>query len=294
MTTTAIHLPQTDASGLSENWLFKHCGEQHWNCLCEAMGVGGVESSEMRDDHGSKLYPTFVTIRARYSRPLASVDMDERFRTSVELAHFGRAFFNSTIRFERGEAVFVLEMLTAFAARKRQGHNELHRSEPLSHLAYGSRRLTQPPPLLRLSQAWRHGEVGEHELLGYRFRPEEQSLDEVMLYEPSPYTDYNGAGLLYFAAYPTIADTLERRILTDRRLLNGHGPANGQRDWALSASTVGRDVFYYRNLDLGQKLVAHLRRFEQRGDEILIHTRLEAEHDSAVLADVVTVKRWLD
>ena len=288
MTATVIHLPQTDAVGLSENWLFRHCGDQHWQSLCEAMGVGGVESGEMRDDHGAKLYPTFVTIRARYQQPLSTVSMDEHFRTSVDLAHFGRTFFSSTVTFERGETRFVLEMLTAFVARNRQGSNELHRSQPLSHLVYGSRRLAQAPPLLKLSQTWRHGEVGNYELMGHRLRPEDPVRDDMVTYEPSPYSDYNGAGLLYFASYPTIADTLERRMIAEQ------GLANGYQDWALATSTVGRDVFYYRNLNLGQKLTAHLMRFDQRGDEILLHTRLAAEQDGTILADVVTAKRLVD
>ena len=288
MTATVIHLPQTDAAGLSENWLFKHCGERHWDSLCAAVGVEGVESAAMRDEEGSKLYPTFVTIRARYRQPLSTVSMDEHFRTTVELAHFGRSFFTSTVSFERGETRFVLDMLTAFVARHREGRNRLHRSQPVSHLVYGSRSLSRPPPLLELSQAWRHGEVGEHELLGHRFRPEEGDLDETMTYEPSPYSDYNGAGLLYFAAYPTIADTLERRIVAER------GLANGDRDWALVTSTVGRDIFYYRNLDLGCKLTVHLKRFDRRGHEILIHSRLAAAQGGAILADIVTVKRLLN
>ena len=45
MNDKVIHLPQTDATGLSENWLFKHCGEMHWDYLCAAMGVSTRQST---------------------------------------------------------------------------------------------------------------------------------------------------------------------------------------------------------------------------------------------------------
>ena len=126
MSDTVIHLPQTDATGLSENWLFKHCGEMHWDYLCAAMGVSGVNSQEMRDDAGRRLYPTFVAIKGRYATPLSMVQMDQRFKTRVELTHFGRVFFHSTITFGNEETRFELEMLTTFVARNKNGLNDLH------------------------------------------------------------------------------------------------------------------------------------------------------------------------
>lgn len=284
MTETVIHLPQTDAVGLSENWLFKHCGEQHWEYLCAAMGLGGVNSEGMRDDDGRRLYPTFVAVRGRYAAPLSAVRMDERFRTAVELRHFGRAFFYSTVTFHNGEARFALDMLTTFVARDQEGRNELRQSLPASRLAYDAEPLAAPPPLLRLSRQLRRGDTAGYDLRGHRFPYAAPGLDLRTTYEPSPYFDYNGAGLLYFAAYPTITDTLERRLIAE------HGLAGGGPDWALRTSTVARDVFYYRNLNLGERLVATLRHFEPAGDHVALHTSLAAE-GGAELADIFTVKR---
>lgn len=285
MKDTAIHLPQTDAVGLSENWLFKHCGEQHWEYLCAAMGVGGVNSEEMRDDDGRRLYPTFVAVRGRYDTPLSAVRMDERFRTAVELKHFGRAFFYSNITFHNGAAVFRLDMLTTFVARDKEGRNELHQSLPASRLAYNAEPLGAPPALLRLSRQLRHKGVTDYDFGGHHFPPFGPGLDLRVSYEPSPYIDFNGAGLLYFAAYPTITDTLERQLVM------GHGLAEGGRDWALRTSTVARDVFYYRNLNLGERLAATLKRFDRVGDHVVLHTSLTAEADGAELADIFTMKR---
>ena len=59
------------------------------------------------------------------------------------------------------------------------------------------------------------------------------------------------------------------------------------------SSTVARDVFYYRNLDLGQRLTATLRRFDRVGENIILHTALTAESDGASLAEIFTAKRVL-
>ena len=285
MTDTVVHLPQTDATGLSENWLFKHCGEMHWDHLCAAMGVGGVNSEEMRDDLGKRLYPTFVAISGRYEKPLSAVSMDERLETSVKLRHFGRAFFQGVITVRNETARFDLEMLTTFVARNREGLNDLHQSLPSANLEYTSTPLNSPPPLLKLSQALRHADLTDYDFVGYHFSISGNNLNLQASYEPSPYIDYNGAGLLYFAAYPTIADTLERQLIIRHELMEGAG------DWALRTSTVARDVFYYRNLNLGQRLTVTLRRFDRVGENIILHTTLTAESDGAALADIFTAKR---
>jgi len=285
MNETLIHMPQTDATGLSENWLFKHCGERHWDRLCAVLGVGGVNSEQMRALDGNPLYPTFVAIRARYNRPLAAVSMDERFHTRISLAHFGRSFFQSFISFENDRAHFTLEMLTTFAQRNQEGHNGLRQSLPALHPDRHATALDAPPQLLKLSQALRRGEITTYDFLGHGFPLRAPGLGISVDYEPSPYFDFNGAGLLYFAAYPTIADTLERQ------LINRHGLAAGGPDWALLTSTVGRDIFYHRNLNIGQKLIAKLKQFDRVGDNFMIHTELAAADGGALLADIMTAKR---
>ena len=212
--------------------------------------------------------------------------MDQRFQTTVELAHFGRAFFHSTVTFGNEETRFDLEMLTTFVARNKSGLNELHQSLPSSDLVYHSRPLSAPPPLLKLNRAMRHGDVKEYEFLGHQLTLTEPALALQMPFEPSPYIDYNGAGLLYFAAYPTIADTVERRLIAKHHL------ADPTRDWAIQASTIARDVFYYRNLDLGKNLMATLKRFDRAGEDVILHTLLTSEADGAPLADIITAKRF--
>jgi probable biosynthetic protein (TIGR04098 family) len=288
MTETLVGMPETNVAGLSEGWLLQHCGDQHWRRVCAALGAEGVGSTRLRDDHGSRLYPTFVAVSARYSAPLSAVGLDERLLTSIELAHFGRTFFRSRVTVAGEAAALAVEMVSAFAAREREGRNGLYMTAPAGAEPFRARALGAPPALLRRAQALRHGELGSLDLGGHRFALGGAELATSTPYEPSPYTEFNGAGLLYFAAYASIGDTLERQLV--RRL----GLAAGGRDWSLAASTVARDVFYQRNLDLGESLEAHLLACRREGCRVALHTRLTVAGNGPVLADLFTVKALAD
>jgi len=58
-----------------------------------------------------------------------------------------------------------------------------------------------------------------------------------------PVHDINGVGLLYCAAYPAVSDICELRFIGE-----------GAR-WAGRTSTVQRDVFFFANCDLGDRLI---------------------------------------
>lgn len=277
-----INMPQMAANGLSENWLFKHCGDQHWQALCDSLEV---QSGDLCDDTGARLYPTFVAIFGRYTKPLSAVRENERFETRLELAHFGSSFFHSRVELFNDNATFALEMLTTFVARDEEGRNELHRSTPRSDLRSGAASLESPPEILTRSQAMRHGEIEAYSFHGRSLRLGGATTGLSREYEPSPYVDYNGANLLYFAAYPTICDTLERQIVRSASLVEP-GP-----DWALATSTVARDVYYYGNLDLGASLRATLNRFDRDGESVVLHTTLSRVGDRHRIADLFTERQ---
>jgi probable biosynthetic protein (TIGR04098 family) len=248
------------------------------------LGVSGLTSERMRDEAGNQIYPTFVAIRARYEQPLNAVEMDDRFLTTVDIVRCGRNLFHSTVSFGNRALRFSLEMLTSFVTRNQNGRNELRRLPTASDIISQASPFRTPPALLKLSQAIRHREIDEYDFLGHPLPLQGSDLDHSIAYQPSPYTDYNGAGLLYFAAYPTITDTLERQLVKRERLVAG------DHDWARLTSTVARDVYYYRNLDLGKGLTANLKRFDRVGGNFVVHTLLVSE-DGAPLADVITAKK---
>jgi len=279
-----IDMPQMAVIGLSENWLFRHCGNAHWRKLCRGLGV---RSADLRDDAGERLYPTFVAICGRYSRPLAAVCENDRLKLAVALAHYGQSFVVSEITLANADADFRLEMATTFVAREAAGRNELRRSTPRADLDGGSRALASPPEILGVSQTMRRGEMRSYKIGAHAIDLASRPLSHDRVYEPSPYIDFNGAGLLYFASYPTIADTLERRMVHDEGLgVDG-------RDWALATSAIARDVYYYGNLDVGARLRVALHRLDRKDDEVVSHVRLTREGDERPLADVLTVRQIL-
>jgi probable biosynthetic protein (TIGR04098 family) len=285
MSQIVVDLPQTDAAGLSESWLFKHCGNLHWRELCTALGISRVNSSELSGEDGKPLYPTFVAIRARFDQPLSAIRLGDRFSTTISLTHFGRTFFCSRIELAGDGINCQLEMLTAFASLDARGANELHHTSPQLGLRSGATPLLRPPEILTQCKAVRRGALANYELVGHEFALQESPLTLTARCEPSPYTDFNGVGLLYFASYPSITDTLERRLIHD------HGLFRDERDWALSSSTIARDVFYHGNLALGESIVANLQRFDRVGNDAFLHTILVAHKGGRKLADVLTAKR---
>ncbi len=283
--TVTINMPQMAANGLSENWLFKFCGDLHWQALCTSLGT---RSADLRDEAGARLYPTFVAIKARYSGPLSGVCENDKFETTAQLSHFGKPFFHGLVKLFNQASAFELEMLTTFVSRQSEGRNDLLKGSPAASFAYTSEGLADAPDILKMSQRMRHGELERYAFNGCDLDLVSPPLDLRCEYEPSPYADFNGANLLYFAAYPTICDTLERRMIMDASL------TLDERDWALATSTIARDVYYYANLDIGVRLKARLNALIPRDETIFQHTTLLRAPDDQPIADLFTARKVLD
>jgi probable biosynthetic protein (TIGR04098 family) len=272
-----IGMPHLDAGGLSENWLFRHAGDLHWEAIGQHLAAA---SHQIASDAGDRLYPTFVAVRARYDDPLSEVRENDLFEASVDVRPCGRACAYGRIRAAAGTTRLDLELLTTFAVS--EGSGLLRMGLPAARLA--TRWMRAPagplPAIAGLARAARRREPLADPFSG-------PTLDGAPLgrldYEPSPYADYNGAGLLYFASYVTIADTAERKLVHAL----GLAPSRAT-DWALAASPVRRDVFYYCNLPLGERLSAELLAFERRGDGVRTRMRLRRTRDGETMADLVT------
>ena len=112
--TVAVNMPQMAANGLSENWLFKFCGDLLWERLCRSLGTS---SSALCTDSGERLYSSFVAISARYSAPLSTVKENDQLEESLGLARYGTSFFHGAARLVNDSIDLRLEMLTAFVSR---------------------------------------------------------------------------------------------------------------------------------------------------------------------------------
>jgi len=293
-----LGMPHLDAGGLSENWLFRDAGDRHWQAIARGLGV---TTDEIRSETGERLYPTVVAVRACYDVPLARVRENDLFEAAAEVVPCGRSCAHgrvvAVIGGQRGR--FVLELLTTFAARGAGGSLRMATLEP--GLARRWIPVGGEPAIGAIARAARRGEPIDDPFAGPLMAIDGPPL-ATFDYEPSPYADYNGAGLLYFASYVTIADSAERRMVRHlgldryRRshnfgLRSPRRPASssGSRDWALLTSAVRRVVFYYDNLPLGATLRATLVALEEDSTGVTTRVRFSRrDDDGRPMADIVT------
>lgn len=294
MSEIVVGMPQMAYRGMSENWLFRHAGARHWDALCDSMGV---ESNALVDADGRRVYSSFVAIQAGFSEPLVGVRENDRFRETVDLSRFGQSIFSSVYSLAGASADLTLEMTTKFVARAKEGSNQLVQTTIRAASPSTAPELDGPPVVTGRHRALRGDALPARWEFDGRFLPlkaEDRVLElnadpvATAIYEPTPYLDYNGAGLLYFASYPTIADTLERRMVRD----GGFSPVAGE--WAQCSGTVAREVYYYGNLDLGETVQAGMHAFRtvegRDGAVALIHVRLCCKEDGRRIADIFTAK----
>jgi probable biosynthetic protein (TIGR04098 family) len=287
-------MPQLDVRGLSEGWLYRHVGDLHWEAIGRQLGV---TASEFRGEAGDRIYPTVVALRARARAPLAAVREDDDLEARVEVVPCGRACAHGRIAVVAGAVGISVELLTTFAVRDPGGG--LRMALPAPELAARWRTAEETPAIARLAKAARRGEPADDPFAGPYVAPERELKNPLgrLEHEPSPYGDYNGAGLLYFATYPTIADTVERKLV--QRLALSPRP---KEDWALATSVVGRDIFYYGNLPLGETLTAELLEISfdawippgLAGSGVKTRVRLRRTADGQPMADLVTRRLFME
>jgi probable biosynthetic protein (TIGR04098 family) len=275
-----VGMPHLDAGGLAENWLYRWAGELHWEAIGRRLAVS---SEELRGAAGERLYPTFVAVRARYTPSLAAVRENDVLAAETDVVPCGRACAHGRVTVRAAhdpELRCELELLTTFAVPERPG--VLRMTLPAPALAARWVPPVTDPLIARLAKAARRGGPLDDNFSGPALAAAGAPLAQLR-YEPSPYADYNGAGLLYFASYVTIAESAERQLV--RRL-----GLSTERDWALALSPVRRDVFYYANLPLDDALTAELCGYTAEADTVRTHVRLRRASDDELMADIVTRK----
>jgi len=282
---TQIGMPHLDIAGLSESWLFRHAGHLHWTAIHESLGIA---ADELRNDRDERLYASFVAIRARYEIPLCEVREDDRLVAHAVMSPCGRTAATSEVTLRRDTAALRLSMASTFAAFVDDGAARALRASPLAPaLAQTWPPLGAASPLHAWAKDARRGQPVEDALWATALGADQASLGRVRL-TPSPYGDYNHAGLLYFASYVGLADTAEHLLLSPGGPAASAAPR--QIPWWQQTSTVARDVLYYRNLPCGEPLDAELVSLTPADDAVATHVRLFGARDGRLLADVLTSK----
>jgi probable biosynthetic protein (TIGR04098 family) len=260
-----INMPQMAVGGLSESWLFKEIGDLHWTMIMDGLGV---RSSELNDGVGDRLYATFTRLRLVSTASLSSFAENEDVSMKGEITRFGSGLFFSEMALAGHAKTLRASVMSSFSKRAEVTSNTgLLKGQPVIRPECPIRVLVEMPPFG----------------LGYRERrssPPSEVLFECP-YEILPIHDINGAGLLYFAAYPAISDICEQHFI-----------GQGAR-WAARASTVERDVFYFANCDMGDRLIyrAHARR--DLGTSVEIDSSISRVSDGRLMAFLRTRKELI-
>jgi probable biosynthetic protein (TIGR04098 family) len=257
-----INMPQMAVGGLSESWLFKEIGDLHWSMIMQGLGV---RSSELSDGTGERLYATFTRLRLTSTAPISSFAENEEVSLKGEIARFGAGLFFSEVGIAGHAKTIRASVMSSFSKRGAPTSN--------AGLLKGQPSIGPDCPIRVLEAMPAFG-------LEYQGR-RSAALPEVLFecpYDILPVHDINGVGLLYFAAYPAISDICELRFIGE-----------GTR-WAIRASTVQRDVFFFANCDLGDRLIyrAHARR--DLDTSVEIESSISRESDGKLMAILVTRK----
>src|SRR5260221_14536000 len=87
-------MPHLNAGGLSENWLFRHAGDRHWQAIA---ALSGQSTDALRSELGARLYPTFLAVRATYQAPLSVVVENDTIASHVDLSWAARGYAHGFI-----------------------------------------------------------------------------------------------------------------------------------------------------------------------------------------------------
>ena len=262
----SINMPQMALGGLSESWLFKELGDIHWRMISDNLGQ---PSHLLVDAKGDRLYATFTRLQVVSSAPLVRVSENSRGTATGRLRRFGTGVFfgEIDIALERDWTASA-RLMSSFTKRSRAASNaSLLKGQPIIPE-------TCPVPVIDVLP-----DFGQEHRQRRSLAPASPLFS--CEYEIIPYYDINGVGLLYFATYPMINDICELKFM-ERGL-----------DWALDSSTVKRDVFYFGNCDLSDRIVYRVHVSEAGADSIRIESSLSRSSDNLLMAYIVTEKALL-
>lgn len=268
-------MPNLALCGLSENWLLKECGNQHWLALAELFDQ---PLPDFKGADGAPVYAAFVAVELK-DLALYQIDENDTFRIETHLTSVGKARFYSNHSLSvDGHYCGSIKMLSTQVSRKEAGNNQSvvrielpvtdsPESEAIERLKTESTQLLCSAKGFRL-QNW----MNWHEM---------QSSNTIKLppysHFPCPNNDFNGADFLYFANFQAAADRAEWAWNRNREL------------WQVT----DRQLNYYGNINIGDAL--HLEFSTLKTDkDILLHClTVSRDSDGNKIADIVTRKTRL-
>ncbi|WP_158219463.1 MULTISPECIES: Pnap_2097 family protein [unclassified Achromobacter] len=269
-------MPHLAYAGLSENWLWKECGDLHWERLAQAHGMS---RPDFRDASGNKAYAAFTAVRLVASE-LDGIAENDVFQLHGELAPAGRAqFCSQQALYRAGEATpsARLRMLSAFVFRQSLRDNRSVGRASVESAASLPTAAGAPSPdtAARLVADTRER---RQQAAALRDRPAVAvpTGQGEYLGSPCPGNDFNGANFMYFASFPAWVDRAEWHFFRPAKLL----------------VTIAREVDYFGNVNIGEDVMVRCLHWENTADGGLVHhMALYRVTDGHPIAEVRTRKR---
>ncbi|MDB3953323.1 hypothetical protein N9452_05520 [Alphaproteobacteria bacterium] len=238
-----LGMPALGYLGLSEAWLCRELGDLHWNLICDGLNT---VSSRLEDSIGNRLYATFTRLKYSFEPGLGGFKENDQLILDAEISRYGASLFFSEAKgtshsvtsdkASPAAATITATLMSTFSSREGHNNKALARGEPIL------------PPDFSIPEQTTMPEFGQV----YRKHRGLIWTDPIFEteYELNPFYDINGVSLVYFAAYPLIADICELRFTKTAYAERGID--------ALEMGTIERDVFYFANCDANDSIVYRL------------------------------------
>ncbi len=283
--------------GLSENWLLKECGHQHWMALANHFNLDlpSFSGELFQSENNATIYAAFISATISNAK-LQCIQENDTFEISTELVKAGRSKFYSVQTIKKDNTLIAeLELISTLVSRKESGNNQsVYRvntsDNNQANSATNQTLNNRIHELLQLSKSLKSNSLTSWCKLSFNSTPEKNNntrysyRHQPYRYQPCPHSDFNGADFLYFANFQRIADQAEWYYLN---LQNEH---ERNQLWL----THNRQVSYYKNINLGDALTYVLvEDFENSGTKT---TKMSVyrESDGDCVADILTQKQQVD
>jgi len=259
-------MPNLAFTGLSENWLLKECGHQHWLALAQ---LHDRPLPDFVDEQGRIAYAAFTAVET-WNLQLEAIIENRSFQIHTRIGRGGQARHYSEHEVRLGDRlVGQLALLSTFVSRHVPGDNRSVSKACLNGTQVPATPLPEALQALHAdNRRIRSGDWRSH------FGIDRQSTEaRVFNFTPCPDIDFNGADLLYFANFQAMVERAEWSLLGLRR--PGH--------------IRQRELHFYGNLNISDSVQLRLHT-GQSGHRELHWCEVYRRSDLFKLADIFTRK----
>ena len=203
------------------------------------------------------------------THPLTDYSENENITFKGEISRYGSGIFFSNIFVSGNNKSIKFSLMSTFTRRGSPNSNsELLKGQPI---------IPKSCPIIELTEMPALGDE-------YRKKRNQKKVNSLFKtpYEILPFHDINGVGLLYFASYPIISDICEQRFM---KIGN---------KWAIKASPICRQIYYYGNCDLNDSLLYTVHSKEDNNSEITFESSLSRTSDGLKIGSIITTKALIN